>query len=107
MFCKGKEMDECVKCLKNVVNIEQTQQYPVHPNIKIQLMPTKCCLCLSQMHVECLEVPFLLLIRGAYYHELSEEEYSECVKIYETYKHQKELTQEQVVQLRKRLMEIL
>ena len=53
---------------------------------KIQLIPAQCSLCLSKIHLECLDIPIKLLLKGAYYYNLIEKDYAELLHIFESYR---------------------
>ena len=49
-------------------------------------MPLKCCLCLSQIHLECIDIPISLVLQGAYYHELEKDDMETVVEAFKRFK---------------------
>lgn len=89
-YCKGIKQSDCVKCFKQLLDInyfhhQRMQQNLLSPH-KLQLLPAQCCLCLSKIHVECVDVPLKLLLKGGYYYDLKDKDYAELLEIYEKFK---------------------
>ena len=78
-YCKGTQVSDCAKCCKHLLDYDhfhaqQQKDNLIYPK-KVQILPAQCSLCLSKIHLECLDVPLKLLLKGAYYHNLKEKDY--------------------------------
>ena len=65
-------------------------------------------MCLKKIHLECIDIPFKLLLRGAYYYDLKEKEYAELLNIFETFKNlDLRRSHNEIIALKNRVIDIL